>query len=732
MRGTYGPDHAARSRGDVPAPSGAGLRGLADRIAAAAPARRRLILWAPVCFSIGIWAFFTADAEPSGWAVAIALALAVATFPLIFRGPRALGFALMAFVLACSGFAAASMRAQMVAAPVLDHSMDATVEGRVAVLSRSRGDQLRAELGDVVIYGLARGATPERVRVTLLEGDFSRPVRVGERIALYARLSPPGAPVEPGGFDFRRHAWFDQLGAVGYARGPVMMTGRPSSGGWWDQVAQGAAQLRDRISHGIMDALPGERGAFAAAIMVGSREGVGQEALQALRDSNLAHLLAISGLHMGLLAAIVFAAVRTLLAMAPAAALRMPSKKVAAGAALAAATGYLVLSGASVATQRAYVMAAVALIAIMIDRPAISLRALAAAALAILILRPENLLDAGFQMSFAATTALVAAWESSAGRRARHAGEGRGAGSRVLRWGLALLFTSFVAGLATAPFGAMHFNRISQFGLLANLAAVPIMGFVTMPAGAVAAALTPIGLHEPALWVMGQSIGAILAIARWAAEIPGAVRAVAEPQPIVAPLIVLGGLFLCLGATRIRLLGLAPIALGLAVWAMGPPRPLLLIAPGGEAIGLLGPEGRAVDRARGAGYAVSSWLASDGDVAGQEVSAARPGLLHQGRRAEGALTDGWRVVRVSGRVAPDRLADDCTEKVLLIAPGAPRAPVGPCVYLGPARLAELGAMAVDVEGGELRIRSAVQETAGRMWSTAAAEGDGAEARDALD
>ncbi|MFT6228479.1 MAG: competence protein ComEC [Paracoccaceae bacterium] len=695
---------------------------MADRIAAAAPARRRLILWAPVCFGFGIWAFFHASTEPSGWSVAIALALAVAAWPLIFRGPRALGFALMAFALACAGFAAASMRAQMVAAPVLPQSMDATVEGRVVVLSRSRGDQLRAELGDVVIYGLARGATPQRVRVTLLEGDFARPVRVGERIVLYARLSPPGAPVEPGGFDFRRHAWFDQLGAVGYARGPVMMTGRGAPGGIAALIAQGAAKLRDRLAHGIMEALPGERGAFAAAIMVGSREGVGQEALQALRDSNLAHLLAISGLHMGLLAAIVFAAVRTLLALVPRAALRMPSKKVAAGAALAAATAYLVLSGASVATQRAYVMAAVALIAIMIDRPAISLRALAAAALAILILRPENLLDAGFQMSFAATTALVAAWESGAGRRARHAGEGRGARLRILRWALALLFTSLVAGLATAPFGAMHFNRISQFGLLANLGAVPIMGFVTMPAGAAAAALTPLGLHEPALWVMGQSIGAILAIARWAADIPGAVRGVADPQPFVPALIVLGGLFVCLGATRFRLVGLAPLALGLALWAGGPPRPVLLIAPGAEALGLIGPEGRAVDHARGARYAVQNWLASDGDGATQEQAAARPGLLRQGRRTEGEIGGGWRVVRVTGRASPDQLAKDCVDKVLLIAPGAPRGPDGPCLYLGPDRLGDLGAMSVAVDGQGLRIRSAMLETAGRIWSAPAPKG----------
>ncbi|MFT7392178.1 MAG: competence protein ComEC, partial [Paracoccaceae bacterium] len=293
------------------------LRHAGALAAAAVPTPDRMILWAPVAFSLGILSYFHAAREPSGWTVAIAMALAVAATPLIMRGPRGFMFGFLAAALICAGFAAAALRAQMVAAPVLAASMDATVEGRVAVLSRSRSDQLRAELADPVIYGLARSATPQRVRVSLLEGDFERPVRVGDRITLYARLSPPGAPVEPGGFDFRRLAWFQGLGAVGYARGPVMMAEQQAATGPASRLSQAVARLRDRAATAIMDALPGERGAFAAAILVGSRAGVGQAPLQALRDSNLAHLLAISGLHMGLLAGMVFGAVRLALALVP-------------------------------------------------------------------------------------------------------------------------------------------------------------------------------------------------------------------------------------------------------------------------------------------------------------------------------------------------------------------------------------------------------------------------------
>ncbi|MGG7567938.1 ComEC/Rec2 family competence protein [Rhodovulum sp. DZ06] len=700
------------------------LGGFAWLRAALTPDRERLGLWTPVIFGLGIWAYFAAEAEPSGWAIACAIAAAVIVGPAAMRARTAAAYLLAIIALASAGFAAAAIRAHVAAAPMLSEALDATVEGRVAELSRSRADQLRAELSDVVIYGLPKGRTPERVRLALLQGDFSRPVRVGDRIAVYARLSPPGAPVEPGGFDFRRHAWFDELGAVGYARGPAMLSERRPPTGLFNRLGAATAELRDRIAVSIGAQMPGETGAFAAAILVGSRAEIGAEPLQALRDSNLAHLLAISGLHMGLLAGIVFGAVRGGLALVPGAAQRFSTKKAAAIVALVAATGYLALSGASVATQRAWVMAAAALIAILIDRPAISLRALAAAAMVILLWRPESLLNAGFQMSFAAALALVAAWESPWGRVARRAWSEGGRASAVSRWVLALALTSLIAGIATSPFAAMSFNRMPAYGLVANMLAVPAMGLVAMPAAAVAGVLAPFGLEGPALAVMGWAIDWILFVARWASDLPGAVRPIPEAPMISAALITFGGLFLCLCCRPTRALGLAPAALGLALWAAADRRPTLLVAPEGAAIGLMGPDGRAVDRARGQGYAIESWLAADGDAGDQSEAASRPGLLRQGRRVEGDLGGGWTLVRFSGRARVDTMSRDCTKQVLLIAPAAPEPPVGPCVYLGPERLAGLGALSVEVQDGRLVIRSALQESAGRIWTRLPGGGQG--------
>ncbi|SET05474.1 ComEC/Rec2 family competence protein [Oceanicella actignis] len=678
--------------------------------------RRRAALWAPVCFGFGSWVYFQGPDEPGAWALSAATAAAAALIPAAFAGRAPwLRLALMALGLLCAGFSAAGLRARAVAAPVLPAATDATVEGRIVEITRSRTDMRRVMLEDVIIYGLARADTPRRVRVSLLEGDFARDVRVGERVALYARIGPPAPPVEPGGFDFRRWAWFHGVGGVGFARGPAMPAPPAELQGPLARAQDWIGRARGAIARAIQAAVPGERGAFAAAILVGVREGVTQEALQALRDSNLAHLLAISGLHMGLLSALVFAVARMALALIPAAALRVEPKKAAAAAAMAAGLVYLVLSGASVATQRAFLMAAVALTALMIDRAAISLRALAAAALVILLLRPESLFDAGFQMSFAATGALIAFYEWVRERGLTQSPEQRpGLPWRIGRIAAGVALTSLIAGMATAPFAAAAFNRLPLYGLPANMIAVPVMSFWVMPAAVLAAALAPLGAAGPALWAMGEGIGVILHVARLAAQMPDAVRPVVAPPEGALALIALGGLWLCLWRTRMRLGGAAALAAGLAMWAQGGDRPELLIAPEGQAIGLMGPEGRAVDRARGAGYAIETWLARDGDGADQKTAAARPGLERDKTGARGEMSNGWRVA-LAGRRAPDPAAL-CAPRTLLILPRRPGpAPEGGCLALTDAELARLGAAAVRPDGDALRIEGALPAARGRLW-----------------
>ena len=219
---------------------------------------------------------------------------------------------------------------------------------------------------------------------------------------------------------------------------------------------------------------------------MGDQRGIAEETQEAMRASGLGHILSISGLHMALVAGSVFWLIRALLALSPALALDYPIKKWAAAGALVVATFYLGISGAEVATVRSYVMLAIMLVAVMLDRRALTLRNVALAALVILVFSPESLLSISFQMSFAATVALIATYEALSARADRKLdladATGSDAGSAAHgRRSSTLFLTSLVAGLATAPFGAFYFQRVAPLTIVANMAVAPAVGFVVMP-----------------------------------------------------------------------------------------------------------------------------------------------------------------------------------------------------------------------------------------------------------
>ena len=363
--------------------------------------RHQGLLWAPVALGTGIGIYFALKSEPGPllvWALA-ALATALLSLAALRRNwPAAL------VGLAIAGIALSGLHTRLAQAPVLDGIYYGPVSGRVVGLDRSASNRVRVMLDRVHIPG--RAEVPFRVRLVLAADPAATALTPGQRVMTTARLTPPPPPVEPAGFDFRRHAWFLRIGAIGYAPNPLMLETPPGRG-------EGAEifGIRLALSERIRAAMPGHTGPFAAAILTGDRSAIDPGDLVALRASNLAHLLAISGLHMGLLTGVVFLGLRIGLALIPALALRVPVKKWAALAALGSGLAYLVISGASIATQRAFIMAAVILVAVLVDRAALTLRAVAVAALIVLILHPVSLLSAGFQMSFAATIGLIWCFE---------------------------------------------------------------------------------------------------------------------------------------------------------------------------------------------------------------------------------------------------------------------------------------------------------------------------------
>ncbi len=701
---------------------------------------RRAVLWAPVAFGGGVQMYFLARVEPLLWSALLGAALSVAVAAAAWPKGGVARFAAIAVALSALGFAAASLRAHVVAAPVLDAEVDAAVEGTILRIDQSRAGLPRLLLGAPRIYGLRAEATPARLRATLRSARYAEGLRPGDRVSVLARLGPPGGPVEPGGFDFRRFAWFDRLGAVGLARGPVAVIARGE--------ARALDGLRFDLGETLRARLPGERGAFLAALTVGDRSGLPPDALQALRDANLAHLLAISGLHMSIVCGLAFFSIRLALALVPGLALRWPLKKIAAAGGLVVGLGYLALSGASVATERAFIMVAVALCAVLLDRPAVTLRALAVAALIVLARAPESLTEVGFQMSFAATLALVSTYEFVRARRGAFAPQGL-----VRRFAVylgALVLTSLVAGLATAPFAAFHFNRVTFYGLPANLAATPVLGLIVAPALCLAGLAAPFGLHGPFLEAAGSGVAWILAVARWIAALPSATSPVAAAPVAALWAITAGGLVLCLCLQpAMRAFAGALLVCGAILWLAGVPRPELLIAADGRPVGLMTQNGRLPIEPTRSIYAVESWLRRDGDGVDWREAATRTGAWRNGPWIDAVGAKGLRVAVFTGERADlagarrrcmggavvviagfswPRQALTAGDRRLLRtgedAARAPHAPIDPakvsadgmdCLVFDRGRLREEGAIAVHLtSGGTVRVEAADRDL--RIWS----------------
>jgi competence protein ComEC len=663
-------------------------------------ARGTLFPWIAVLIGCGIGLWFTRAVEPAAASYAVAAAVGLAGLALGARGPdQARPLALAAAALA-AGWLAAGIRAHSVAEPMLDFRYYGPVEGRIVHIDRSQSDALRLTLDRVTLREVAPDRTPARVRVSL-QGDqpWLDPVP-GQVVILTASLAAPEGPVEPGGFDFRRMAFFDRLGAVGYTRTPVLLLEAPEEG------ALPIDRLRRLLTAGMLAHMDGQAGAFAAGAMTGDRSAITQETAQALRDSSLAHLLAISGMNMAFLTAFVFALFRYGLALVPYVALRVNTRKVAAVISLGVAFFYLLLSGANVATERAFIMIAVFLGAILLDRRALTLRSVAVAAVILLLTQPESLLEPGFQMSFAATIALIAGFAAMDRRIYRE---------RLPRWALpvfTLVLSSVIGGFATAPYAAAHFNRFTDYGLLANVLTVPVMGAVIMPMGALAALLAPLGLAWLPLW--GMELGArwILAVAHWIAGLDGAVTAIPAPGPAVLPVLTLGALWVILWQGRARWAGAVPVLVALALWVAAE-RPLLLISDDGKLVGLSLPEGRALSAASGGGFAAESWLENDGDLAGQKLAAAREGF--SGPKGERWFDlAGLRAVALSGKAAPDLLAGACAEADLVILAATAGSAPGSCALIDGTVLAATGALAIWPDGAGLRLQPT--RTAARLWS----------------
>jgi competence protein ComEC len=691
----------------------AGVTGpLAEKLstwAAAELAPGRLTPWLPVAFGTGIAVYFSAEREPVWW-VAAALAVAAATFAVFMRSRAAFPVAVGCAALA-TGFAVAAVKARLVEHTVLRATAySVAVTGFVeAREERERSD--RIVLRVATIEGARLSARPERIRLTVRKGKAPA---VGVFVAMKARLNPPADPLRPGAYDLARDLYFQRIGATGLALGAITPVAAPSLPGWRLAFATAVENLRDGIDRRIRAAIPGDAGAIASALITGKRDALTGTVFDALFISGVGHVLSVSGYHMALVAGVVFFLVRAGLALSPSLALRRPIKKWAAAAALVAAAGYLVLSGAEVATQRSFIMTAVVLVGVMADRPALTLRTIAVAALAVLLLAPEAVVHPSFQMSFAATLALIAAYER--GMPWLAAAPGTSLGTRVALWGVReagfLIFASLVAGFATMPYAAYHFHRLAPYGVLSNLLAMPVISALSMPAGLLALLAMPFGLDGPLWRLMGVGIDWMIAVSTWVSSLPGAVGHI-HAFGIGSLVIATAGLLvLCLLRSPLRWTGAALIALG-CIAAVIAAQPDVLISPTGEVVAVRGADGRLSVLKSGGNDALSvgDWLNSDGDVRSAKDQGLAQGFACDPDGCIGRLADGAVIAVPRG---PAALADDCARAALIVTMRPPP-PGCEAMVIDRKGLRETGALALSRRNGTFEVTATRPAALDRPW-----------------
>lgn len=561
--------------------------------------------WVPIAFALGVVCYLALPREP---VLGVSAALCV-----VFLGCAArlshrplMHTAMCALVLFTAGVTAAQIQSQRASAPVLSQPVTGTVTGLIERIDLRPNDRvrLRVHVTDFAA-NRATGPPPRRVEVSARmpnEGALSAAHMppLGALVSFKARLFPPQGPILPGGYDFARARFLRGVGASGFVYGKVQVSEASASADqrFWPRAAELTERIdhvRRIIAHRLQDMLPAREAAIAIALTVGDRSLLSDETQETLRASGLAHILAISGLHMMLVSGTAFFACRLVLVLIPDLALRWPIKKIAAAIALFVAAAYLAISGASVATQRAFIMASVAFMAILWNKPAITMHSLVVAALIIMILDPAAVTGAGFQMSFCAVIALIAAYRQRRSgektprpRRSApfftHSLASRSAGY-IARAIAALALSSLIAGSATAPIAAYTFHRIAPFGLIANLLAMPMLSFWVMPLLLLLVVSMLLGLDPLLAPLIEPGLAWLMAVAAWVTSWSGHGYVGLQSLSLLIGSF-LGLFLLCLTRTQLRYLGLIPIALGLALAPLTE-RPDLMISEDGRTVAVL-------------------------------------------------------------------------------------------------------------------------------------------------
>ncbi|GHB35412.1 competence protein ComEC [Pseudovibrio japonicus] len=620
------------------------------------------LVWYALSHLAGVLVYFSLPAEPySVLSGTPCILLAIFVFHRWRVGRLSVG--LLALLFFAVGFFLADLRVEYARGDPLERPVTRKVEGVIAGVKQSGKSAYSVILTEVVSYSTGRTTSfPFRIRLSI-KGMKTAPA-MGDRMELKARLLPPGGVVRPGGYDFARTAFFSGIGAVGYALSKPVVTPGPEGTSFRQVVEYVRSGIAQRIRR-VLDNSP--ESSFAVALLVGKRDYLAVDDKDALRKAGLAHVLAISGMHMGLVTSLVFLAVRLALSLSQTLALKGHIHVYASLSALTAATVYLGLSGASVATQRAYLMAVLILCAGLLGRRAFSVRGLALACLVLLSLRPEEVLAPGFQMSFIAVLALLSAyslgkdWLLGSGTRLGYekASWFQKVGRTALKWVLACGLTSLIAGAATAPIAAMHFEQVAPYGLLGNILAMPVVTFVVMPLGLLSLLAIPLGADAFFLHGMEAGLALVLRAAYAVSSLSEGLTSLGVASLTGYLLVILAIVQLSVMPLRLKWFSAPVFAAGFLAFVADRP-PDVVVADAGKHIAFYREDGAFRLTSSRMSFAADSLLRAGG-------YSAQAFKAHKARAPDRACDDGGCVMKVSPQLSPrqERISG---EPVLLAQP----------------------------------------------------------------
>lgn len=669
--------------------------------------QRRLFSWGCVCFGLGIALFFQADGRPALWAPGLGLALCMAgAFRL--RHHLAGSAACIALAAVFAGFGAGALRVRSVDEPVLARTTITTLAGFIETVD-DRPEGKRVLLRVLSLQGIPDAQKPYEVRVSTRKAEGLAPGRFMEATA---RLLPPPQPAWPGGYDFARDAFYRRIGAVGSLTGSIRFPPPPRDPPWDLQLSAFIDTMRGVLTDRIASSIGGQAGAVGAALITGKRGLIDETTNDILRGAGIYHIVSISGLHMVLAAGTFFWLSRALLALVPALVLFWPVKKITAGVAMAGAVLYCVFSGADVASERSLIMTLVMFGAILVDRPALSIRNLAVSALIVLAREPEALLGPSFQMSFGAVAALIA---GAPLLRLKSEEKSPWLPYKIARWAagslLGLVGTTVIASIATAPFTAYHFQTINPLGLIGNALALPLVSAVVMPCAVVGVLAYPFGLDRLIWQVMGLAVSKVLDVSAWVNGLEGST--VLVPAMGTGALLAFSAALLTatLFVSPLRRFAILPMAIGLALAAV-PERFDMFIDREGAGAMVRGDDGRLVLLGKPSRFVVEEWLRADGDPRD-----AQDASLRQGSRCDRL---GCVVERRDGRhVAFDSdilaLEEDCRRASVVLTRIKPSAGCAAPLVLDKTTLEAQGATALRFADEGIVLHSVRHGRETRSW-----------------